>query len=112
STTHHHFRQNHHPPPTTRPRSHHMSFQERNTIAFGIVAVVGYVVYLVLVVPSLGTTPVPEIQYWIPMLATIGGAVVAGIIGGIVLGITAGAATRGRAPVEDERDRQIDHLGE
>ncbi len=84
-----------------------MSFLERNTLAFGIVAVAGYGIYLAIVLPALGTTPVAEIQYMVPMLATIGGAVFVGIIAGIGLGIAAG----GR-PVEDERDRRIDQLGE
>jgi len=84
-----------------------MSFQERNTIAFGIVAVVGYGIYLALVLPALGTTSVAEIPYFLPMLLTIGGAIVVGIVAGIGLGIAAG----GR-PVEDERDRRIDQLGE
>ena len=84
-----------------------MSFLERNTLAFGIVAVAGYGIYLAIVLPALGTTPVAEIPYMVPMLATIGGAVFVGIIAGIGLGIAAG----GR-PVEDERDRRIDQLGE
>lgn len=86
-----------------------MSFQERNTIAFGIVAVLGYAVYLALVLPALGTTPVAQVQYVIPMLATIGAAIIVGIIAGIVLGMS---LAKGGRPVEDERDRRIDHLGE
>ena len=84
-----------------------MSFQERNNLAFGIIAILGYGIYLALVLPALGTTPVAEIDYIPAMLATIGAAIVFGIITGIALGMAVGGK-----PIEDERDRRIDHLGE
>lgn len=85
-----------------------MTYQERATWAYGVIAVVGYAVYLVLLFASAAETPIPETPYVIPMVATIGGGIVAGIVNGIILGIL---TPKGRA-VTDERDVAIDHFGE
>ena len=85
-----------------------MTYQERATWAYGVIAVVGYAVYLVLLLTSAAETPFPETPYIVPMLATIGGGIVAGIVNGIILGML---TPKGRA-VTDERDVAIDHFGE
>lgn len=85
-----------------------MSYQERATWAYGVIAVIGYGVYLVLVLGAAAETPLPETPYVVPMLITIGGAIVAGIVNGVILGML---TPKGGA-VTDERDDQIDHTGE
>jgi len=62
----------------------------------------------VLLLSSAAETPFPDTPYVVPMLATIGGGIVAGIVNGIILGIV---TPKGRA-VTDERDVAIDRLGE
>jgi hypothetical protein len=85
-----------------------MSYEEKGTWLFGAIAVFGYTTYLVLLVPQLFAAPVEEIGYQLPMIATIGGAIVVGILGGIVLGITSPK----EAGVADVRDKQINRFGE
>ncbi len=84
-----------------------MSYTERNTWLYGVVAIAGYAVYLALVLPRAIGHPIAEVAYQAPMLATIGGAIVAGILGGIVLGAI---VPRGAARA-DVRDREIDRAG-
>ena len=84
-----------------------MSFDEKNTWAFGIIAIAGYISYLVILLTD-AATPVTETPYVVPMLSTIGGAIAAGIVSGIVLGIFSGAERQKR----DQRDRQIYRRGE
>jgi hypothetical protein len=84
-----------------------MSYEEKNAWAFGVIAVLGYAVYLALVLPSAATTPIPETPYVVPMIGTIAGGIAAGILAGIVLGI---ATPRGARA--DVRDRDIARMGE
>lgn len=86
-----------------------MSYEEKGTWVFLTIAVVGYAVYLFLVLPQfLAGTAVAEIDWVTPMLWTIGGAIVAGIIGRILVEIVAPSdSTKG-----DIRDKEIDRLGE
>ena len=85
-----------------------MSFDEKNTWAYGIIALLAYGVYLWLVLSQTVTVPLPETSYVIPLLATVGGAIVAAIIASIVLSI---GAPKGRAK-SDQRDRDIHRFGE
>jgi hypothetical protein len=86
-----------------------MSFQEKSTWLFGVIVIAGYAVYLAIVLPALlGGASIAEVSYQIPMLATIGGAILAGIVGGILLGIT---SPRDAGKV-DQRDREIERFGE
>ena len=82
-----------------------MSLEERFTWVEGIIAVGGYLVYLVLLAGratgDLAATPYVDLMLW-----TIGGAIVAGILGAIIVG----AATRSQA--KDARDREIYRRGE
>ena len=86
-----------------------MSYEEKGTWVFLTIAVGGYAVYLFLVLPQfLAGTAVAEIDWVTPMLWTIGGAIVAGIIGRILVEIVAPSdSTKG-----DIRDKEIDRLGE
>jgi hypothetical protein len=85
-----------------------MSYEEKNTWLYGATAVVAYAVYLALVIPRLPGRAVADVAYQVPMLWTIGGAIVVGIVGGIVLG---GFTPRGAARA-DVRDREISRFGD
>ncbi len=86
-----------------------MSYEEKGTWVFLVVAITGYGVYLALVLPQLAAgTAIDAVDYAVPMLWTIGGAIVAAIIGRIVLEIVSPSETR----TPDVRDREIDRLGE
>ena len=84
-----------------------MSYIEKNTWLFGLIAIAAYLTYVVLVV-SQGTSRIEEADYVWPMIGTIGGAIAAGILGGIVLAIVRPAENRGNP---DARDKQIEHTG-
>ncbi|WP_430645782.1 hypothetical protein [Agromyces sp. GXS1127] len=86
-----------------------MSYEEKGTWSFLVVTIVVYGVYLWLVLAQLAAgTPVDEVDYVAPMLWTIGGAIVAGIVGRVLLEILTPSESR-RA---DVRDKQIDRAGE
>jgi MFS family permease len=82
-----------------------MSFEEKNTWAFGVIAIAGYVAYLVLVL-SQASTPLSDSAYIVPMLSTIGAGIAAGILAGILLAMFSSREHK------DERDRQIYRRGE
>lgn len=84
-----------------------MSYEEKNTWAFGVIAVLGYGVYLALSF-AVGDGPLDATTYVWPMVGTIGGAIVVGILTGIVLGIAGPKDAR----TSDQRDREISWFGE
>jgi len=84
-----------------------MSFDEKNTWVFGVIAVTGYTIYLVLLFMAAAGAPLEQAPYVWPMVGTILGAIAAGILGGIVLGITSPRNTK-----SDLRDKQITRFGE
>ncbi|GIG35279.1 hypothetical protein [Cellulomonas pakistanensis] len=84
-----------------------MSYQEKNTWAYGVIAVLGYGAYLAVVLARADGGPLAEVAYAGPMLTTIGAAVLSGIVAGIVLG-----ATSPDRAVRDEREREIERMGE
>lgn len=88
-----------------------MSYIEKNTWLFGGIVVVGYATYLVLLFTQADGRPLEQTEYVIPMLGTIGGAIVAGILGGIVLSIVT-RADRDNRGKPDVRDKEIEHAGE
>jgi hypothetical protein len=86
-----------------------MTYEEKGTWSFLVVAIVGYAVYLWLVLSQLADgTPVEEADYAIPMLWTIGGAIVLGIVARIAIEII----TPSESHRADVRDKQIDRAGE
>lgn len=85
-----------------------MSYEEKNTWVFAVLAPIGYLVYVVLVLTQLGGRPLAEADYVPPMLGTILGAIVVGILGGMVTGALSGKDA-GKA---DQRDKQINRFGE
>ena len=86
-----------------------MSYEEKGTWVYLVIAVVGYTVYLSLVLPQvISGVAVQNIDYVPVMLWTIGGAIVASIVGRILVEIIfPSESTKG-----DVRDRDIDRLGE
>lgn len=84
-----------------------MTHEEKNSWAFGLIAIAGYVTYLIVVL-SQATTPLHDTPYVVPMLSTIGGAIGAGIVAGILIGIFSGPDREKK----DQRDRQIYRRGE
>lgn len=84
-----------------------MSYEEKAAWVQGIVAVLGYGVYLAIILSRVGAGALVDVPYVDAMLWTIGAGIVAGIIGGIVVSI----GSRGRTQ-KDQRDRQIYRHGE
>lgn len=85
-----------------------MAFLEKSNWVTLIVSVPTLLYYLTLVVPEVLRKPVAEVSWVQPMVITIVGFVVANIIGNVV----AAASNPAEADKNDERDREIDHLGE
>ena len=85
-----------------------MSYEEKGTWVYLVIAVVGYTVYLSLLLPQLiGGVPVADVDYVPIMLWTIGGAIVVTIVLRILVEIVfPSESTKG-----DVRDRDIDRLG-
>ncbi len=83
-----------------------MSYQERNTWAYGVIAVLGYAAYLLVVLSRADGGPLTDVAYAGPLLACTGAAVLAGIVAGAVLGAL--SPDRG---LRDEREREIERLG-
>ncbi len=73
-----------------------------------MVSVVAYTAYLVVVLGSVGDGPLAEAPYVSPLLWSVGGAIVAGV----VLNIMAGAVVPKGARRKDQRDREINQFGE
>lgn len=86
-----------------------LSYEEKGTWVFLVVAIATYAVYLAIVLPRLfAAGRVDEIDYAATMLWAIGGAIVAGI----VLRILVSIAWPNERLSGDVRDKQIDRLGE
>ena len=85
-----------------------MSYEEKGQWVYLAATTIGYGVYLVLVLGSAGTTPLPEVDYQPILLWTIGAAIVASILGRIAIEIVTPSDSHG----EDVRDRDIGRFGE
>ena len=85
-----------------------MSSEEKNTWIFAVVTAAAYATYLVIVLGRAQSTALTEVPYVAPMLWTIGGAIVASILGQIVVGI----AWPKEANKKDQRDKEIYRHGE
>ena len=86
-----------------------MSYEEKGTWVYLVVSVIGYAVYVFLVLPQLlSGIPVDEIDYVPAVFWTIGGSIVGAIVLRILVEIVVpSGGTRG-----DVRDKEIDRLGE
>jgi len=85
-----------------------MTFDERNTWVYGVIAVLAYGAYVGIVLTRATGAPIVEVAYVVPMLWSIGAAVVVAVLGKVVI-----AARWPRdANQRDDRDREIDRFGE
>ena len=84
-----------------------MSAQEKSAWIYGVIAVVGYGVYLALLLTA-AAADLTVVDYVPLMLGTVGGTIVAAI----ALNIAAGIASPRTATLVDERDRRIGRLGD
>ncbi len=85
-----------------------MPFKEKSHWVVLAVAVPTFVVYLALIVPQVLGQPVAGIDWVPPMLGAIVAFVVANVLGNVV----AAASNARVGDFEDERDREIDRLGD
>ncbi|SDZ00297.1 hypothetical protein [Herbiconiux ginsengi] len=85
-----------------------MSFEERNTWVFLVIAIVAYACYVTIVLVSAGGRALVEVDYGPVMLSTIGGAIVAGILGTIAISVI---WPKG-AGKSDQRDKEISRFGD
>ena len=85
-----------------------MPFLEKSNWVVLIVGVPPLLVYLAVIVPQVLSKPITEVDWVQPMILAIVGFVVANVLGNVV----AAASDPGEADKNDERDREIDHVGE
>jgi hypothetical protein len=85
-----------------------MTFLEKSNWVVLVVGVPTLLVYLALIMPQVLSKPMAEVSWVQPMVFAIAGFVVANILGNVV----AAATNPGEADRNDQRDREIDHLGE
>ena len=84
-----------------------MSFDEKNTWVFAVVAVLGASIYGAILLARSQGLALTDVAYVTPMLASIGGAIVANIIGNLVISFLAPEDAGKR----DQRDREIERFG-
>ncbi|KRD43657.1 hypothetical protein [Cellulomonas sp.] len=85
-----------------------MSYEERNVWVFLVVAVLAYAAYVVVILSRARDTPLTEVAYAGPLLWSIGGAIVASIVGTIAVSL----ANRRDGHLSDQRDKEINRVGE
>ena len=85
-----------------------MSYEERNVWVFVVVTVLAYGTYAAVILGRARDTPLTEVAYAGPLLWTIGGAIVASIVASIAVAL----AHRRDGHVSDQRDKEINRLGE
>jgi hypothetical protein len=85
-----------------------MTFTERNVWVFAVVSLAAFLVYVAVILSRAQDVPIEDVDYIAPMLWSIGLAIVASIIGTIVISIV----WRGDADKKDQRDKEIDRIGE
>lgn len=84
-----------------------MSFEEKNTWVFLVASACGAAVYAAIVFARAQGGPLAEVAYVVPMLATVGAAVVAGVLGNAAIAL----ANPKEAAKKDVRDREISAFG-
>ena len=85
-----------------------MAFLEKSNWVVLVVGVPTLLIYAALVVPEVLGKPIAEVSWVQPMIFAIVGFVVANVLGNVV----AAASNPSEADKNDERDKEIDHLGE
>jgi hypothetical protein len=85
-----------------------MTYEEKGTWIYFLVSLAAFGIYLIWFTAQILSVPATTIDYVAPMLWAIGGAVVAQIIGTILIAIAAPK----EADRRDDRDREIGRYGE
>ncbi|MEV4617342.1 hypothetical protein AB0J74_01340 [Asanoa sp. NPDC049573] len=85
-----------------------MTLEQRRAWIRLVVAVPAYAAYLIVVLSQLGGRPLADADYTGPLLWTVGAAVLASIIGEIVVAALNPKASQ----VKDDRDKEIGRLGD
>lgn len=85
-----------------------MSFEEKNTWVYALVSVGAFAAYLVTILGRAQGVPVSEVPYIGAMLWSIGAAIVASIVGRIVIAVV----WPRDADRTDQRDKEIGRFGE
>ena len=85
-----------------------MAFLEKSNWVVLVVGVPTLLIYAALVVPQVLGKPIAEVSWVQPMVFAIVGFIVANVLGNVVAAVSNPA----EADKNDERDREIDHIGE
>ena len=85
-----------------------MAFLEKSNWVVLVVGVPTLLIYAALVVPQVLGKPIAEVSWVLPMIFAIVGFIVANVLGNVVAAVSNPA----EADKNDERDREIDHIGE
>ena len=85
-----------------------MAFLEKSNWVVLVVGVPTLLIYAALVVPQVLGKPIAEVSWVQPMVFAIVGFIVANVLGNVVAAVSDPA----EADKNDERDREIDHIGE
>lgn len=85
-----------------------MSFEEKGTWLYLVIITTLPIVYFATIVSQAASVPVADIEYQGPLLAAIGAAIGLGIVGMIAIAISSPAD----ADKSDQRDKDINRLGE
>lgn len=85
-----------------------MSLAEKKAWSFLAIAVLGYGIYLFLVLDAAASGSAADVDYAAPMVWTIGSAIVVGILANIAIA----SSTPAHARQVDQRDQEIARIGE
>lgn len=85
-----------------------MSFEEKGTWLYLVIITALPIVYFATIVSQAASVPVADIDYQGPLLAAIGAAIGLAIVGMIAIAISSPA----EADKSDQRDKDINRLGE
>jgi hypothetical protein len=85
-----------------------VSHQEKNAWIYAVLAAVIPVIYFVSISSQLSTTDASDVQYQQPLLIAIGASIAVAIVFSILLGIFSPK----NASLKDQRDTDINRLGE
>ncbi len=85
-----------------------MSFEEKGTWLYLTIVIVLPVIYLTTIIGQVSSVPVSDIEYQGRLLAAIAAAIALAIVGMIAIAIL----SHGEADKSDQRDKDINRLGE
>jgi hypothetical protein len=85
-----------------------MSFEEKGTWVYAVIGGVLSAIYFTTILRQVPNAAVTEIDYQVPLLGAIGATIVLSIVGMIGIGI----ASPDEAGKSDQRDKDVNRLGE